>query len=61
MKRAGYQPVEKVAIADMVTVVQIKAFGSIQMSRVVSKDGDGTHCVTDKLMMNELVRLELAK
>ena len=52
---------EKVAIADMVTVVQIKAFGSIQMSRVVSKDGDGTHCVTDKLMMNELVRLELAK
>ena len=61
LNRAGYQPLEKVAIAETGTIVHLEWFGSIRVFRVVSKDGDVAHWATNDLTMNELVRLELAE
>ena len=61
LNRAGYQPVEKVAIAETGAVVHLEGFGSIRVFRVVSKDGDVAHWATNDLTMNEMVRLELAE
>src|SRR5674536_305289 len=54
-------PLETVDIPQKVLVVHLKAYGFVKVFRIVSKDGDTQHWVTDVQYMDESKREDLAK
>jgi putative transposase len=61
LDRRGYRAVAEVAIAEGGTVVHLEGFGSIQVFKVVSRDGDIEYWATNDLAMDELTRLAHAE
>lgn len=61
LDRRGYGAVAEVAIAPGGTVVHLQGFGSIRVSKVVSRDGDIEYRATNDLAMDELTRLAHAE
>ena len=61
LDRQGYRAVSETAIAATGTIVHLEGFGSVRVFRVVSKDGDVEHWVTNDLTMDELTRLAYAE
>ncbi|MCO5381686.1 MAG: transposase [Methanosarcina barkeri] len=57
----GNVPLETVDIPPKGLVVHLKAYGFVKVFRIVSKDGDTQHWVTDVQDMDESKREELAK
>jgi len=54
-------PLETVDIPPKGRVVHLKAYGFVKVFRIVSKDGDTQHWVTDMQEMEEPEREDLAK
>jgi len=57
----GNVPLETVEIPPEGLVVHLKAYGFVKVFRIVSKDGDTQHWVTDVQDMDESKREDLAK
>ena len=57
----GNVPLETVDIPPKGRVVHLKAYGFVKVFRIVSKDGDTQHWVTDVQEMDEAEREDLAK
>jgi len=57
----GNVPLETVSIPPKGLVVHLKAYGFVKVFRIVSKDGDTQHWVTDVQDMDESKREDLAK
>lgn len=57
----GNVPLETVDIPPKGLVVHLKAYGFVKVFRIVSKDGDTQHWVTDMQDMDESKREDLAK
>jgi hypothetical protein len=57
----GNVPLETVEIPPKGRVVHLKAYGFVKVFRIVSKDGDTQHWVTDVQEMDEAKREDLAK
>ena len=57
----GNVPLETVDIPPKGLVVHLKAYGFVKVFRIVSKDGDTQHWVTDVQDMDESKRKDLAK
>ncbi len=57
----GLTAVRELPIATAGTVVHLKGFGPIRVSKAVSRDGDVEYWATNDLAMDELRRLELAE
>jgi len=61
LDRRGYRAISAVAIPEGGAVVHLEGFGSIRVSKAVSRDGDVEYWATNDLGMDELGRLELAE
>ena len=61
LDRQGYRAVSELVLDGPSVVVHLQGFGSVRVFRVVSRDGNTEHWVTNDLEMSELRRLELAE
>jgi hypothetical protein len=59
--RTGNRPIARCAIAATGTVVHLEGFGLVKAFRIVAKDGDTEHWITNDLGMDAGRRLELAE
>jgi putative transposase len=59
--RTGNRPIEQCAIAATGTVVHLEGFGLVRAFRIVARNGDTEHWITDDLTMDEATRLGYAE
>ena len=59
--RAGNRPISECAIAGTGTVVHLEGFGLVKAFRIVAKNGDTEHWITDDLSMEGGTRLGYAE
>lgn len=59
--RTGNRPIEQCATATTGTVVHLEGFGLVRAFRIVARDGDTGHGITDDLSMDEPTRLGYAE
>jgi putative transposase len=59
--RAGNRPISECPIAATGTVVHLEGFGLVKAFRIVARNGDTEHWITDDLGMDEATRLTSAE
>jgi hypothetical protein len=59
--RTGNRPIRECAIAATGTVVHLEGFGLVRAFRIVARNGDTEHWITNDLSMDELTRLMYAE
>jgi putative transposase len=59
--RSGNRPITEAAISAAGTVVHLEGFGAVKVFRIVAKNGDTEHWVTNDLAMTPLQRQALAE
>jgi DDE superfamily endonuclease len=61
LDRRGNRPISELAISPAGTVVHLEGFGLVKVFRIVAKNGDTEHWVTNDLGMDEATRLRHAE
>jgi hypothetical protein len=59
--KTGNRPIEQCGIAATGTVVHLEGFGSVKAFRIVARNGDTEHWITNDLTMDEVTRLMYAE
>jgi hypothetical protein len=59
--RTGNRPIEQCGIAATGTVVHLEGFGLVKAFRIVARNGDTEHWITNDLAMDEATRLMFAE